>query len=98
MKKLVLLVWVLMQIVVPTMISAELYATAVQLELAFFSFAIWYFNTVFNKKTLGYILAVFSIYYSYIYITDYFIDYMPTFLIYMEAFIVYVAIWANMDD
>lgn len=98
MKKLVLFVWVLMQVIIPTMIHEELYASAVQLELAFFAFALWYFNKVFSKEVLGWVLGVFSVYYGYILLTDWFIDCMPPFLIYLEAFFVYIAIWARFDD
>lgn len=98
MKRLVLLVWVLMQVVIPTLVSEELYATAIQLELAFFAFAMWYFNKVYSKDILSVILGVFSAYYGYIYLSDQFIDYMPTFLVFIEALVVYFAIWVNTED
>lgn len=97
MKWLVLAVWVAIQIIVPTMISIELYATAIQLELAFFACAIWYFNKVYSKDDLNSILSVFAIYYGYIYATDSFITSMPNSAIFLEAMIVYIILVIKMD-
>lgn len=98
MKRLVLFLWVLMQVIIPTMIHEELYATAIQLELAFFAFALWYFNKVYSKEVLSVILGVFSAYYGYIYLTDQFINYMPNYMVYIEAILVWFCIYANTKD
>lgn len=98
MKWLVLFVWVLIQVVVPTMISGELYATAVQLELAFFALAIWYFNKIFSKEQLSSILTVFGVYYAYIYATDQFITELPNFVVYLEALCVYMILYFKLED
>lgn len=89
MKRLVLFVWVLMQVIIPTLISEEYFATAIQLELAFFAFALWYFNKLFNRNQLEAILRTFAFYYGYIYLTDQLITELPYYLVYAEALIIY---------
>lgn len=98
MKRLVLFVWVLMQVVLPTMATAELYATGVQLELAFFAFALWYFNKCYTREQLSGILSVFAGYYGYIYLTDQFITEMPYYLVYIEAGIIFGLLWYKLRD
>ena len=96
MKKLVLMVWVLMQILVPTMATAELYATAVQLELAFFAVGVWYFNQCYSKVGLNVILRTFAIYYGYIYLTDQFITDMPQYMVFIESSIIFLILWLHL--